>query len=232
MRSESPHEIDRLSRYYGDYHAKSVWAKDTPGNRAIHDERTRALAKLAQRLPRPVEQISMLDVGCGAGALLGLFASWGTPTHQLAGVDLMEDRVAAARAQWPGIDFQTVNAEQLPFDNERFHVVSTFTVFSSLLDRGLARRVAEEVGRVLKPGGVVLWYDLRVNNPSNPNVRGISFATVQELFPGYVVDVRTITLAPPLARRLGPATQIAYPILAALPVLRTHYLGTLQKPLA
>jgi len=39
-----------------------------------------------------------------------------------------------------------------------------------------------------------------------------------------------VTLLPPLARRLGPATPLAYPVLAALPPLRSHLIGLLRKP--
>lgn len=230
MSSESTREVERLSRYYADYHANSEWAKDSPGNRAIHEERARALRRVADRLPCPLGEASMLDVGCGSGSLLGTFASWGARPDRLAGVDLMADRIATARQQLPGIHFEVVNAERLPFDDARFDIVSTFTVFSSLLDRGMATRVAHEVARVLKPGGVVLWYDLRVGNPNNPNVRGLALPEVNTLFPGYAVQFEAITLVPPLARRLGPATRLLYPVLAAVPILRTHYLGTLRKP--
>lgn len=230
MSSESTDEVARLGRYYADYHANSEWAKDSAGNRAIHDERARALHRLTARLPCPLPRAAILDVGCGTGSLLGTFAAWGANVGRLAGVDLMADRITTARQQLPGIRFEAVNAERLPFEDESFDVVSTFTVFSSLLDRKMASSVAAEVARVLKPGGVVLWYDMRVNNPGNPNVRGLSRADVGTLFPGYTIAFETITLVPPVARRLGAATRVLYPLLAAVPFLRTHYLGTVRKP--
>lgn len=232
MPSESTNEVERLGRYYADYHANSEWATDSAGNRAIHEERARALHRLTARLPCPLPRATILDVGCGTGSLLGTFASWGANASHLAGVDLMADRIATARQQWPGIRFEVVNAERLPFDDASFDVVSTFTVFSSLLDRRMATAVAAEVARVLRPGGVVLWYDMRVNNPRNANVRGLSRPEVEALFPRYTIAVDKITLVPPLARRLGAATRVLYPLLAAVPFLRTHYLGTLRKPSA
>jgi hypothetical protein len=94
----------------------------------------------------------------------------------------------------------------------------------------MAHNVAREACRVLKPGGAVLWYDFRYNNPWNPHVRGITRQQIHQLFPGLEMDLRTITLLPPLARHLGRMTPILYPLLAAIPPLRTHYLGLLIKP--
>jgi len=84
--------------------------------------------------------------------------------------------------------------------------------------------------RVTKPGGIILWYDLRFNNPWNPNVRGIEAAEIRSLFPGCNVRLERLTLAPPLARHIVP---ISYPIalmIEQLPFLRTHYLGVIRKP--
>lgn len=86
-----------------------------------------------------------------------------------------------------------------------------------------------EVNRVLKPGGAIVWYDFIYNNPSNPHVRGISHTAIQKLFPQFRLILHKITLLPPLARRLGPFTPYLYPLLAAIPWFRTHYLGLLIK---
>ena len=61
-------------------------------------------------------------------------------------------------------------------------------------------------------------------------MRGLSRATVKGLFPGFEPRLRTVTLLPPLARRLGPLTGAMYPALASVPWLRTHYVGLLTKP--
>ena len=50
------------------------------------------------------------------------------------------------------------------------------------------------------------------------------------LFAGFRGHWTSLTLLPPLARRLGPLTPFAYPALAAIAPLRTHLLGVLIKP--
>jgi hypothetical protein len=61
-------------------------------------------------------------------------------------------------------------------------------------------------------------------------VRGLKRQHINQLFPGYSGHWQTITLLPPLARRLSLLTPWLYPILATLPPLRTHYLALLHPP--
>jgi hypothetical protein len=82
----------------------------------------------------------------------------------------------------------------------------------------------------MRPGGGLLWYDFRYDSPSNRNVRGITARRVRELFPALRGRLIGLTLLPPLARRLGPLTPVAYPVLGWLPPLRSHLLGLLLKP--
>ena len=49
-------------------------------------------------------------------------------------------------------------------------------------------------------------------------------------FPDWALDVRSTTLAPPIARRLGALTPVVYPMLVALPPLRSHLIGRLRCP--
>jgi hypothetical protein len=103
-------------------------------------------------------------------------------------------------------------------------------MFSSILDQGVRRVVADELGRVVRRGGVVLWYDLRVNNPRNPEVRRLGRHEIAGLFPGWHLTLERVTLAPPIARTLAGRADVTARLLAAVPWLRTHYLGVLRKP--
>ena len=59
---------------------------------------------------------------------------------------------------------------RLDFRTDSFDFVFQSTVFTSILDSEVRKEVAGEMLRVLKPGGVILWYDFHVNNPRNPDV--------------------------------------------------------------
>ena len=66
-------------------------------------------------------------------------------------------------------------------------------VLPMLLDPGMRERVAAEMLRVLSPDGAVLWYDFFVNNPSNPNVRGVGPEQVE--YAGSAERLREVWIA-------------------------------------
>ena len=237
MPVSSDHEVRRIKQVYRIYREshtiQAQWDESNPGNRAILRERQRTIRSLLSAHGFfPLADRRVLDVGCGSGKVLASLLELGARPDNLYGVDLLPERIAEAQQHYPDLHFQCANAEQLEFPDTSFDLVLLFTVFSSILDGQMACNVAHEVFRVLRPGGAVLWYDFRYDNPRNPNVRGMTKRHIETLFPGLHMRLHTITLFPPLARRLGRLTPVLYPVLAAIPPLRTHYLGLLVKPTA
>lgn len=49
-----------------------------------------------------------------------------------------------------------------------------FTMFTSILDDTMKRNIAKEMLRVLKPEGIILWYDYYISKPTNPDTKGVS----------------------------------------------------------
>jgi ubiquinone/menaquinone biosynthesis C-methylase UbiE len=172
----------------------------------------------------------VLEVGCGSGGGLRTLLALGATPARVCGVDLLPDRIAEARKAFPECRLAVGNAEHLEYSSQSFDLVVAFTVFSSILSDEMARNLASEISRVLRPGGDMLWFDFRVNNPWNKQVRGVSRRQLRSLFPGFKGSLVSICLLPPLARRLGRWTAMLYPVLAGLPFLRTHWLGLLTKP--
>jgi SAM-dependent methyltransferase len=171
----------------------------------------------------------VLEVGSGIGGELAWLLELGARPADLVGVDLLADRVAEARLEHPDLRFEVADGQRLDFPRASFDLVLALTLFSSILEPSRRSAVATEMSRVLRPGGAILWYDVRVGNPRNPNLLAMPRAELKRLFPTLEVKARSITVAPPLARRLGPLTGPLYPVLAAIPALRSHLLATIQE---
>jgi SAM-dependent methyltransferase len=228
-------ETARVTRTYDDYRlsgvARARWAPGNVGNQVMAEERRAAMLRLlAEAGYMPGSSCRVLDAGCGYGGTLRELMDAGYPAENLGGVDLMADRLCQSRRGLPSIEFQRATLEQLPYRDGAFDVVVSFTVFSSILSDAVAARVASESARVLRPGGAILWYDMRYASPGNRNVRPVPKAALGRLFPRFEMRLESLTFVPPLTRRLGSRSAALYPLLARVPFLRTHYLGLLLKP--
>jgi len=225
-------ETDRIARAYRDLEARAGSRYDlrNRGNQLVLAERRRRTRDLLDGAGLiPLGDRRVLEVGCGSGSELAWLVDVGATTSRLVGVDLLADRIAAAQKAHPNIEFRAANAEHLDFPDGAFDLVMAVTVFSSILDEAMARNVASEIQRVLPPGGTLLWYDFRYDNPSNRDVRGVNARSVRELFPKLEGRLQSVTVLPPLVRRLGVLTSAAYPVLATAPPLRSHLIGLLRK---
>ena len=172
-----------------------------------------------------------VEVGCGAGGNLLELLRLGFMPERLAGIELLPDRAAHARQVLPAavrlIEGDAVHASVEPGSQD---LVLQSTVFSSLLDAATRAALAGAMWRWLAPGGAVLWYDFTVDNPRNPDVRGVPLAEVRGLFPQANITARRVTLAPPLARAVCRIHPGLYPLFNAMPPLRTHLLAWIEKP--
>jgi len=195
-------------------------------------ERQRALIALFGRLGwTDLSDKRLLEVGCGAGAnLLELLRLGFAPQH-LSGIELLPERFAQARHRLPtAVALHAGDASQLEVAAASQDAVFASTVFSSLLDEAFQQRLADAMWRWVKPGGGVLWYDFTVDNPRNPDVRGVPLARVRALFPYARVQAQRVTLAPPLARAVTRLHPALYTVFNTIPLLRTHVLAWIAKP--
>jgi SAM-dependent methyltransferase len=202
-----------------------------PGDLFMLQDRERRTARLLGELfPAGLGTLRVLDFGCGVGWDLLELRSLGADRASTVGVDLLAPRLHTARRMLPDAPLLRAHGAQLPFADDYFDLTLAFTVFSSILDGGVRAQVATELQRVARPGGILLWYDLRVDNPRNPDVRSVSRRELRTLFPTWSLRARSVTLAPPLARLLAPVSWLAAGAAAVLPAFRTHLLAALTKP--
>jgi ubiquinone/menaquinone biosynthesis C-methylase UbiE len=196
----------------------------------INERRRRVRELLADCGVADLGNVRILDVGCGSGAWLRDFLSWGASAANLMGLDLLSERIVRAKELGcEGLTIVCGSAHQLPFADSTFDILVQGTVFSSILNGATRRRVAVELVRVLKIGGFIIWYDFSFNNPFNADVRGITKKELIELFAPCRVEAERITVAPPLARLIAPVFPVAYEAIAATRLLSTHYLAAIHK---
>jgi SAM-dependent methyltransferase len=200
------------------------WSWSSIGGQYIHCQMLRCcISELAEAHLFPLEDLDVADVGCGDGTMLLELVQWGASPKRLAAIDLDEPRVRRAREKLPSANICLGDTRRLPWPTASFDLVTQFTVFTSILDPATRRAAAQEMIRVLRPGGSLLWFDFRYDNPHNKHVRGIGVKEVRNLFPGCDVHFTRAILAPPLARAIAPVSWIATLLLEKVPLLRTHY---------
>jgi len=200
-----------------------------PANLFMVTQRNRLLLRLLRRERATcLAARRILDVGCGKGEWLMDFLSWGVTPEFLSGIDIDQQQIAEAARRLPKADLRVGNAAELPWPDASFDIVLQATLFSSILNADFRKAIADEMIRVTKPGGLILWYDLRFDNPWNPSVRGIRTGEIKKLFRGCVLTVKSTTLLPPLARKVVPVSWMAALLLEKVPLLRTHLLACIR----
>lgn len=181
----------------------------------------------------PLAQRRILDVGCRTGEwLAGCCRDWGGRPENCVGIDITDWSLEAWRRGNPGslITLTCASAHKMPFADAAFDVVHQSMMLSSVLHTELRKAIANEMWRVLKPGGFILSYDFWIN-PLNWKTAGIRQSSLRRLFPCARLAHRcTITLAPPLSRALAGLPPVCTRGLERLGILNTHNLLALQKP--
>jgi ubiquinone/menaquinone biosynthesis C-methylase UbiE len=190
--------------------------------------------KVAEALLRqagvfPGAESATLEIGCGVIGWGRELLEWGVQPSRMHGIDLSPSRIDRARSNLPGVDFRVGDATALPWEPASFDLVIASTVLTSILDGEVRRLVADEIVRVMAPGGALLWYDFAFDNPRNRHVRKVDRPELQGLFAPLGGEVRSLTLAPPLARLVSPVSSWLAAALGEIPLLQTHLLAVLVK---
>lgn len=228
-------EISRITSLYSTQYARGsedpsyVWHPLNPVSVYFRQAREKAIIDLLRRTRLPLAELRVLDAGCGGGGLLAFLCSIHADPDKLAGVDLIPSRVQrAARTCPPQVKLAVADAQTLPFEDDSFDLVCQFTVFSSILEDQIRRRLVSEMQRVLAPGGHLLWYDLTGGRAAE--TRGIPPEEVSRLLPGFtVLDSRS--LHPLGAIRLARHSRLLCQLLDVLPfVPKTNYMALLRGP--
>ncbi len=147
---------------------------------AYRQQQERAILRAVDLIPG-FPDVDVLDVGCGGGSKLRYLAELFVPLERLHGIDMVPERIEAARSANPAIDVRVGDATVLPWPDQAFDVVTQFVTFS-MIPPELRPAAAGEMLRVLRPGGSVLWFDLV--RPADTAPSGLPVGDVERLWPG------------------------------------------------
>jgi SAM-dependent methyltransferase len=211
-------------------HALSgFWTLRNPVVLHLTQERERVALQSMQRFGLDLSDARLLDVGCGAGGEFALYLRWGAKLPNLIGADLMLPRLQMAQRIW-GPRVVAASGARLPFADASFDVVAQNVVFSSIVDASLRREVAQEMARVLRPGGCVLWYDAERTRNRDPHFRDVPAQELRDLFPSVQWQLSRLTTHLGLLRRchawLG---QAGVGLLETTGLFKTHIFGLGRK---
>ena len=224
-------EVRAVAQRYARRRNADLYSASRPEVRLLLAERQQAWREMwAEQGLHDLSALRLVEVGSGAGGNLAELMALGFAPEHLQGIELLPERHQHARATLPAALKLTLgDASTAHIAPASQDLVLASTLFSSLLDRDFQQSMADTMWHWLKPGGAVLWYDFIVNNPRNPDVRGVPLKRVRELFPQAATSHRRVTLAPPLARLLCRVHPALYGVFNAWPPLRTHIAALLSK---
>lgn len=142
----------QLDTYYKTQAGRGFWIeKYKPYLSLYRDRLVKRNAAIAASLPDKVERV--LDLGCGRGDLMAIFA----PRAQtVVGTDLSDVMVRATRenlTDYKNVTMLCCPAESMPFADGSFEGIVIADVVEHLVDVSAALK---ECRRILKPGGRVV----------------------------------------------------------------------------
>ncbi|MBB3114182.1 ubiquinone/menaquinone biosynthesis C-methylase UbiE/uncharacterized protein YbaR (Trm112 family) [Paenibacillus phyllosphaerae] len=113
--------------------------------------------------------LDIIDIGCGRGGNVSAMMNYYEP-ESVIGLDLCEANIAycGARNRKSGVFFVVGDAEHVPYADESFDVVVNMESAHAYPNRG---KFYEEVYRILRPGGIMLYSELMVMEDVERNVR-------------------------------------------------------------
>src|SRR5581483_615232 len=178
-------EIDRIEREYQRREQEvcpdlyQIWQPEVL--LTVNARRRVAARMLYEAGVFPKAGDACLEVGFGFLGWLGDLIVWGMRETDLHGMELNPQRTKRAKEILPLADLRQGDATSLPWESNSFRLVIASTLFTSILDDGVRRLIADEITRVLAPGGALLWYDFAVNNPKNSQVRRVARSEIRQL---------------------------------------------------
>lgn len=197
----------------------------------IEQEKERKLTNLLRRNGiLPFKDKKLIEIGCGFGQNLLMFQKIGFNAKNLTAIELIESRYGKAKEILSSsVTVLLGDALEYNLPSNYYDIAFQSMVFSSILDDNFRKKLARKLLEIVKPGGIILWYDFIVNNPYNKDIRKINKKELRSLFPKCEIRMKSLTLAPPLARIVAKKYQFLYTLFNRVSFLRSNVLCLIKK---
>jgi ubiquinone/menaquinone biosynthesis C-methylase UbiE len=205
--------------------ADDRYSLSNPGNKYNYAHLLNGMREFLSSAFLDFSNIKLLEVGCGELFWPEVLTEIGCRKENCFGTDILHQRMLKGRQKGRQTAAVTSSVLDLPFQSDSFDLLCQFTLMTSIPENTDRIEAIREMMRVLKPGGFILWYDFRFNNPKNPHTRAIDKNELHELFSPLTVKLKTITVFPPLARKVPSAGVPLLKFINLFSMLRTHYLA-------
>jgi SAM-dependent methyltransferase len=226
MIEEKQHIIDRYERRKSNSEV-SKHDKEFYFNHFVQSERELKYTEILKDNFNSLEELSFLEIGAGTGTNLFFFKKAGLLWDNIYANELLIDRVNILKKNFSNIHIFSGDANDIDESyHQRFDIILQSTVFTSILDSSFKKKLANKLWQLLKPGGIILWYDFAYDNPNNKDVKGIKISEIKSLFKdSKCIDYKKVTLAPPIGRKVKKW----YPFFNIFSFLRTHVIAIIKK---
>ena len=170
------------------------------------------------------QDLSLLEIGAGNSSNAKIFIDLGIKSQNICFNELLPERILAIKTHFPNNTVFEGNAIEIVI-NQKFDIIFQSTVFTSILNNSDREKLAKKMLNLLKPNGIILWYDFIYNNPKNKDVKKVDVKELKSLFSNSSkLYYKKITLAPPIGRKVKKFYK-----LFNVPFLRSHILAIIKK---
>jgi ubiquinone/menaquinone biosynthesis C-methylase UbiE len=159
--------------------------------------------------------------------------SHGLEPERLYGIDIEQSRIDRGLRRFPALNLLHGDASDMDFESNSFDLAMESTMFVQLTDETMAQGIANEMLRVVKPGGYIMLTDWRYSF-GRLGYRALSRTRIANLFGvgtrSSVVCQTYGALIPVLGRALSQyASSLYFPLCKLLPPLVGQVTVILQK---
>lgn len=205
---------------------RDVWSPVNPLALFYRHMFEEELTRLFRRERPDLGGKKIVEAGCGYGEKTRLLIELGAEAGNISAFDADVEVLRVAGHTIKGPVFTLTDGTTLPYPNDTFGVAVLFLYMSVLEPASIRPRAANEITRVLRPDGYIIWYD--TTEKGGGDLWGLEPKEIESLFHGYEPELRRFGLRYRWATRTVYKSFEAARLLARTGLAKSHVIGTLK----